>query len=354
MSLAWPFALAALLAVPLLALVWLVMRRRRRRAAVRVSSLRLARAANGPSSRARTWVPAALLGVGMLLAGVAVARPQTTVDVATSESTMMLAIDVSSSMCTTDVDPNRLIAAQEAAVEFIEAQPEGTRIGIVAFSSIAGVVASPTSDKDDLIAAVDSLTTSRGTAIGQAILASIDAIASIDPDVAPTGVEVEATSTSADQEDDAGYAAETIVVLTDGSNSTGVEPVTAAEEAAARGLRVYTIGFGTTESASSSCSAGQVDTSQLMGGGGGGGQTIDVATLQEVADLTGGEYFAADAADSLTEVLLDLPEVVDVQQEKVDVGNWFVLGAAGSAATGVALSLWWGRTRRPQRAATTP
>ncbi|WP_062202314.1 VWA domain-containing protein [Demequina salsinemoris] len=344
MSFAWPFALAALLLLPALVAVWWLTRRRRRRNAVVIPSVRAVRAAVATQSRARRWVPASLLALGIVAASAAVARPQTTVDVATSEATIMLAIDVSSSMCSTDVDPNRIEAAQEAAIEFVESQDESVAIGIVAFSSSASLVSEPTTDRDELIDAIGSLTTSRGTAIGQSILTSIDAIAQVDSDVASTGVEV---TEDEDDSDDDSYAAETIVVLTDGTNSAGVEPVTAAEEAAARGLRVYTIGFGTDEASPAVCDSSQVDSGDMAmsGGGGGPSQTLDEATLQEVADLTGGEYFAAEDASELADVLTGLDEVVAVQQEQQDIGAWFA-GAAGLLVTAaVGLSLWWSRSR---------
>ncbi len=344
MSFAWPLALAAALLLPALGAVWWLTRRRRRRNAVVIPSVRAVRAAVSTQSRTRRWIPATLLALGIVAAALAVARPQTTVDVATSEATIMLAIDVSSSMCSTDVEPNRIEAAQEAAVEFVESQDESVAVGIVAFSSSASLVSEPTTDRDELIAAIEALTTSRGTAIGQSILTSIDAIAQIDPDVASTGVEVEADDADADEES---YAAETIVVLTDGSNSSGVDPVTAAEVAAERGLRVYTIGFGTDEASAAVCNSTQVESGGMAMGGGGGGPslTLDEDTLQEVADLTGGEYFAAEDASELTDVLTGLDEVVAVQQEQQDVGAWFA-GAAGVLVTAaVGLSLWWSRPR---------
>ena len=142
--------------------------------------------------------------------------------VPSNATSILLAIDVSGSMCSTDVAPNRLTAAQEAAREFVQAQDDGTRIGLVAFSGIAGLLVEPTTDKDALLAAIDTLRTARGTAIGLAILASVDAIAEINPDVPPTGVELPATPAR----DAAGdYQPDTIVVLTDGRNTQGVDPV---------------------------------------------------------------------------------------------------------------------------------
>ncbi|MFT4220010.1 MAG: VWA domain-containing protein [Microbacterium sp.] len=350
MSFTWPLMLAAILVAPLLFLLAWAIRRRRKRDAVRVPSLAPIAVASSAGPRWRRRIPAALLLLGLATAAVGVARPQATVEVASSESTIILALDVSRSMCSTDVDPNRLVAAQEAASSFVDSLPAGTQVGLVAFSSVAGLIVAPTDDTDEVTEAIDGLTTSRGTAIGAAILASIDAIAEINPDVAATGIDATASEGSGDEEVE--LQPETIVVLTDGSNSEGVDPVTAAEQAAARGLRVYTIGFGTTEAASSVCTADQIDQDSASGqdspggGGGGGGQQIDEETLESVAELTGAEYFRATDADQLTDVLGDLPATISVTTEDVEISAWFTASGATLVTIGLGLSLWWNRVRR--------
>ena len=134
MTFTWPWALLALLVVPLLlALAWLL-RRRRRRAAVRVTSIALVRAALPRRTRWVRLLPSLLLLLGLASLGVAAARPQARVPVASDSTTIMLAMDVSGSMCSTDVDPNRITVAQQAAIKFIEAEGGDTRIGLVAFA----------------------------------------------------------------------------------------------------------------------------------------------------------------------------------------------------------------------------
>src|SRR5262249_14430232 len=157
------------------------------------------------------------------------ARPQASVVVPSSNATILLAIDVSASMCSTDVTPNRLTAAQNAARDFIQAQPDDTKIGVVAFSGIAGVQVEPTTAKKKLYAAINQFRTSRGTAIGLGILTSLDAIAEVNPNVAPTGVRVPSSVGQAITE----YEPDIIIVLTDGANTQGVDPVTAAQQAQA-------------------------------------------------------------------------------------------------------------------------
>ena len=348
MTFSWPWALLSLLIIPIVAgVVWLL-RRRRRRAAVRVTSIALVRAALPPRTRWTRLIPTLLLLLGFATLGVGAARPQATVPVPSNSTTIMLAMDVSGSMCSTDVEPNRLTVAQKAAVSFIESQDGQTKIGLVAFAGVAGLQVPPTTDKDALIEAINNFTTARGTAIGSAILTSIDSIAAINPTVAPTGVDDESAQRS-------GYAADVIVVLTDGANTQGVEPATAAEAAAVRGVRVFTIGFGTTTPSRMACTGKQAGS--WAGGGLGGGfgrgggrspRIIDEPNLQAIAEITGGQYYKAESADQLQEALGDLPSQVAVVKKHVDIASWFA-GAGGLlVAVALGLSLWWNRLRAPR------
>jgi Ca-activated chloride channel homolog len=348
MSFSWPWALLSLLIIPIVAgVVWLL-RRRRRRATVQVTSIALVRAALPSRTRWTRLIPTLLLLLGFATLGVGAARPQATVLVPSNSTTIMLAMDVSGSMCSTDVEPNRLTVAQEAAISFIESQEGKTRIGLVAFAGVAGLQVPPTTDKDVLIEAINNFTTARGTAIGSAILTSIDSIAAINPTVAPSGVDAESARRS-------GYAADVIVVLTDGANTQGVEPATAAEAAAVRGVRVFTIGFGTTTPSRMACTGKQAGS--WAGGGWGGGfgrgggrspRIIDEPNLQAVAKITGGQYYKAESAEQLQEALGDLPSRVTVVKEHLDIASWFA-GAGGLlVAVAIGLSLWWNRVRAPR------
>ena len=347
MSLNWPWALVALLAVPLLLTARWWLNRRRKRAGVTVSSVALIRAALPGRTSWRRRIPVYLFLAGLVSIAGGLTRPQASIAVPQNNTSILLAIDVSGSMCSTDIAPNRFAVATDAAREFVEAQQDGTKIGLVAFSGIAGLLVAPTTDKDALLDAIDTLRTARGTAIGQAILTSIDAIAENNPDVAATGVDLGDAAPNALGD----YEPDTIVVLTDGSNTTGVDPVTAAEQAAARRLRVYTIGFGTTNPAQMVCTADQVSSGSTFGqggprGGGGGGrgnQEIDEEALTQVADLTGGQYFKAEDADQLADVLADLPREIGLHKENVEITFWFVLAGVLLAFTGVGLALWWNR-----------
>jgi Ca-activated chloride channel homolog len=367
MAFAQPWALLLLVSVPLVLAGHLWLQRRRRKMTIRVSSAALIRAARPPTSRWRRHVPIAAFLAALAALGLAGARPTTSVAVPLSRTTIILALDVSRSMCSTDVAPNRLVAAQDAARAFVDTQVGGTRIGLVAFTGLASLVVAPTTDHDRLKDAIADLTTARGTAIGMAILASLDAIAEINPDVAPTGIDVTtnvggdtAARDAAGEMDDAAdgeFVPDVVVLLTDGANSQGVEPVTAAHQAVERRVRVYTIGFGTTDSAPSVCTAEQLGGDALGGPFGGGASgtgdvggppqrvvEIDEQALTAVAEMTGGTYYRAEQAEQLTEILTSLPRQVELQHEEIELGVWFTLAGAVLAVTAVGLSLAWNRS----------
>jgi Ca-activated chloride channel homolog len=321
---------------------WWLTRRRRRRGAVRVTSIALVRASLPGRNRWRRLIPAALLLLGLAVLGVGAARPQATVQVPSSSGTIMLALDVSGSMCSTDVSPNRLTAAEHAASAFIRSEAGGPRIGLVPFAGTAGVLVPPTADSGALLHALGGLYTSQGTAIGQGILTSLDAIAQVDPSVAPTGARAARARS---------YAHDVIVVLTDGSNNVGVDPQTAARQAATRGVRVFTIGFGTTNPAPLVCSNSQFGG---FGGGGYGGGfggrnplVADHDALRQIASITGGRFYRAQNSDQLKAALGNLSGTFTIIREHRDIASWFAGFGGLLIAAALALSLWWNRTRQP-------
>ena len=213
-------------------------------------------------------------------------------------------------MCATDVDPNRLAAAQEAVRKFVTEQDDDTRIGLVLFSGFAQVAVSPTTDRDAVLQAIDTLTTGRGTTIGAAILKSLDAIAEINPDVPPVAADDPAATEPAAP---AAPAAEIVVLLTDGANTRGITPEEAAQHAAARGVRIYPIGFGTLNPTTLVCTREQLGGTdpdmprwglgRSMGRDGRNFLRLDEQALRQVAETTDGAYFRASSADQLSGVL---------------------------------------------------
>src|SRR6201990_3382701 len=162
MSFSWPWALLALLVIPLVFAAWWLTRRRRRRSVVRVTSLALVRTAMPGRSRWRRRIPVALLTLGLAVLAVGAARPQAIVPQASSSATIMLTLDVSGSMCSTDVRPNRITAAEHSAAAFIKSRAGGLRIGIVIFSNSAFVLVPPTRDTQQLLSALPGIAVGGG------------------------------------------------------------------------------------------------------------------------------------------------------------------------------------------------
>jgi Ca-activated chloride channel family protein len=351
----WPWALVGLVIPPAMIGMYLWRRRRRRKYAVTFSSLSLIRDAQPERSRWRRWVPAALLLGAIVALVVGMARPQALVATSRSNTSIILTLDVSRSMCSTDVSPNRLSAAQAAARKFVDDQPGGTRMGVVAFAGTAQILVPPTTDRHRLQNAIDGLTTSAGTAIGNGVLTSIDALASVNPDIAPSTVKL----TPAERRPNrfaSRYVPDVVVLLTDGATTTGVDPRDAARQAADRRVRVFTIGFGTTLVAPLVCTPEQFGGDVLGPPVGGftpppdfGGQRrgnfleIDEAALQSIAKTTGGTYHRAASADQLERVFANLPKRVVTSTEVHELTVYLVALGALLAIGAVAISRWWNR-----------
>lgn len=350
MDLLWPGFLILLGLIPLLIAAYIWTLRRRRRFAVRYSSLALVRAALPHQSRWRRHLPFGLFlgALGSLV--FAVGRPVAIVTVPTNQTTIILTIDVSRSMCSTDIQPNRLLAAEAAALSFIQSQKPGTQIGIVAFSSFGELIQPPTTDQGALQAAIESLTTGRRTAIGSGILKSLDAIAEVDQNVAPS---VDDTSSGGEPTPvpRGSYVPDIIVLLTDGVSNVGPLPLDAAKQAVDRGVRVYTIGFGTANGGEFPNCRQQFLGNEPYGGGqpfgggygGGGGfrRGIDEATLRQIADMTSGTYYSAESGGELQNVFQNLPTYLIVKHEVEEISVAFAALGALLAATAISLSLRW-------------
>ena len=353
MTFTWPLALFMVLAVPAVLGAYLWKLRRRRKQAVRYSSVALLRSVIPKGTRWRRHLPIALLLASLGVLALASSRPQIVRNVSVGRTSIILTLDVSRSMCSSDVPPNRLAVAQAAARTFVEDQPKGTRIGIVVFSGFAQLAVPPTTEREPLLAAIDGLTTGFGTAIGSAMLKGLDAIAEVNPDVAPVG---DAPIGAVGEAGANGFVPDIVVLLTDGANTRGIKPIDAVPYAIERRVRVFTIGFGTTQPAPMVCSREQLggaalgDNGAFRGGGGGGGGfggagrsplVADEATLQAVADQTGGEYYRAEDTAQLAKVFSELPQDVEVQKEEVEISAIFAAIGALIAAGAIVASIRW-------------
>ncbi|MEO5886332.1 MAG: VWA domain-containing protein [Anaerolineales bacterium] len=348
MNLLWPGSLILFLIIPLVVAVYILLLRRRRRFAVRYSSLSLVREAASHQSWLRRHLPFILFLLALSSLVMALGRPVATVTVPSNKATIILTMDVSRSMCSTDIPPNRMEAAKDAALSFVQRQGAGRQIGIVAFAGFAELVQPPTTDIRLLESAIVNLTTARRTAIGSAILRSLDAISEIDNRVAPSDLGVTPNDIPEGE-----YVPHIIVLLTDGASNAGPFPLTAAQQAADRKVRVYTIGFGTLNNSSPmDCGGGLQETdpfggfgfgSPFQGGGGGGGfrRELDEATLTQIADMTGGTYYAATSAGELQNVFENLPTYLVTTRETTEITAVFTAIAALLLIAAMILAFLW-------------
>lgn len=353
MTFLFPPALWLLLVVPLLAASYVLVSRRREKHALRFLSLRTGRSAK---SGWRRHLPAALMLLALTVLILASARPAATVTLAARRGTIILAMDVSGSMRADDVSPTRITAAQLAAKAFVNDRPSKVKIGIVAFSGAAFLVQSPTSDNAALNQAIDSLTPERMTAIGAAVLTSLQTIfPAIRFDtmlpgfggeeftsgsrLVPGGVALGTNPKSVPKDgskvtpvEPGSYKSAAIILMTDGKNTDGPDPIDAARIASNFGVRVFTIGFGTPN--------GQIHTfwGRSMH------VVLDEDTLKSMANITHGQYFHAQTETELSKIYKDLNTKLQNETETREITAFFVAAALLLTLASASLSLlWFGR-----------
>jgi Ca-activated chloride channel family protein len=319
--------LLLLLLVPLLALLYVLAQRRRQKYALRYASLSLVKEALGRGPGWRRHVPPALFLLGLVIMIVALARPASVVVLPAQEGTVILTLDVSGSMRADDLKPNRLEAAKSAAKAFVERQPAGVKVGVVSFSDNAFLVQAPTSDKEAALAAIHRLTPQRGTAIGSALLTSLDAVFE---DAFLEGAQpittTEPTPTPLPQ---GVYEPAIVILLTDGESNRGPRPLEVVERLAARGVRVYTVGVGSVE--------GVV----LSTGGRSVRVRLDETTLKRIAEATDGEYFNAATEKDLHKIYENLSTQWVFKKQQTEITALFTGAAAAFLLLAAFLSMLW-------------
>ena len=339
MTFLWPTTLVFLIAVPVLLGLYIWSQRRRRRYALRYASLSLVKEALGRGPGIKRHIPPALYLLALVFMLTALARPVTVVKVPSQEGIVILAIDVSMSMRATDIKPDRITAAKAAAKAFVLKQGENVKIGIVSFSTDASIVQPPTTDHDLVLAAIDRLRLQRATAIGRAILTSLDAIveasgAAGETDL-PSAVLTQPQNPNAPQKPTktavpgAAKAPASIILLTDGQNNQFPPPLAIIDQAIERGIRVYTVGVGTPSGAVLSLEGRSIRTS------------LDETTLKQIAADTDAEYFLATSEADLKKVYENLTTQLVLRSEKTEVTALFTLVAAMLSVVASALSLLW-------------
>jgi len=342
MTLLWPEMLWLLLLVPAAVAAYLLLLRRKKKAALRYASLALVRDAMSAGQRVRRHVPPLLFLAALTLMLIAIARPAAVVTLPSQHETVILAMDVSGSMRATDVKPNRLVAAQEAARAFIGEQPKTTRIGVVSFAATASVVQSPTHSKEDILAAIERFQLQRGTAVGSGILVSLKTIfpdaefdlrsfnprreaakaAPLDPARTPDKPAPKPVAPGS-------FTSAAIILLTDGQTTTGPDPIEAARMAADRGVRVYTVGIGT-------------QAGEIIGAEGWSMRVrLDEEALKTIANLTRGEYFYAGSATDLQKIYKNLNTKLFFEEKETEITALFSAGGAALALVAGLLSLLW-------------
>ncbi len=340
MSFAWPELLWLLAAVPALVAAYVYVLRRKKKAALRYAHLALVKEALGRGAGFRRHVPPLLFLLALAIMILAMARPTGLVMLPSQTQTIILAMDVSGSMRAEDVKPNRLAASQNAAKEFVREVPRNTRIGVISFAGTAAVVQPPTTNREDVIAAIDRFQLQRGTATGSGVIVSL---ATIFPD---DGIDVSALiygSAAARRQlhnnatvkeppkpvPPGSYRSAAIILLTDGQRTTGPDPDEAAKMAADRGVRVFTVGFGT------------VDGEVIGFEGWSFRARLDEDSLKSIARITHGEYFFAGSARELTKVYESLNTRLVMERKELEVTAIFAAAAAAFALVSAMLSLLW-------------
>lgn len=347
-----PLALWLLAAVPLL--IWAYWVLQRRAPAIRFSHIGWLKPAVTGQSRWRRHLPPALMLLALIVLIFAISRPTAHVALPSQYKTIVLVIDTSLSMRANDVEPNRITAAQAAARSFVEQVPGDVRIGLVEFGGTASAVQLPTSNREDLAAAIDRFRLQRGTATGSALYVALQMLfpdAGIDlesilmgrsaigqrlmptrPSGARHGTASSGPAASNSPVPPGSVESSVVILLSDGRRTTGPDPIEAAMWAADRGVKVYTVGFGTKEGAT-------IDFGEWSFY-----VRLDEETLKSVADITRGQYFHAGTSDDLQSVYRSLNNKLVLERRQTELTGLLAAGGALLATLAAFLSLlWYGR-----------
>jgi Ca-activated chloride channel family protein len=314
-SFAAPLILIALLAIPLLALVYIWAERDRKARAAEFVSPALQPNVAPKKPGWRRHAPLAVIGLALAALIVAAAKPQRTIAVPVERASIMLATDVSGSMTATDVQPSRLEAAKRAAERFVGSVPSQVNVGVMAFNQTPRVLQNPTRDRQAVIAAIERMTPTGGTATGEAINTAT-AVLNRAPGVGQKRPPA------------------AIVLLSDGASTSGRDPVAAAQDAGKARIPVYTVALGTPQ--------GTIRTKLPQRQGGGFTTTRvppDPRTLEQIARASGGKFFPAETASGLKTVYERLGSQLSHKNEKRQVTSAVAGGALVLLLGGAALSV---------------
>jgi Ca-activated chloride channel family protein len=334
MSFIWPVMLVLLLFLPLVVGLYIRLFRQRQQAVARYGNLGLQPAGvHKPaiSSSLRRHVPALFFLGALAILIVALARPQATVSLPRVVGTVMLAFDVSGSMAADDLKPTRMEAAKAAAQTFVEQQPRSVQIGVVAFSDSGVTVQAPTNDRDVILAAIKRLKPERGTSLANGILAALKTIAEGDrgPDTNFYSNLTPAPTPTPTAVPKGTYTSGMIVLLTDGENNVAPEPLEAAQLAADRGVRIYTVGIGSVTGADVKLQGFTVHTQ------------LDEDLLKQISERSGGVYYNAGNEEDLRKIYNNINTQLVIKPEETEVTSIFAGAGMLVLLVGAMFSLLW-------------
>jgi len=332
MSFVWPALLIMLLAVPVLALIYVSIQRRRRNLNARFGDMAWVTNASGSKLGSRRHVPPMFFLAGITVLLFSLARPQAVISLPRLEGTVILTFDVSGSMAAEDLKPTRMEAAKAAASQFVKNQPSSVTIGVVAFSDGGITVQPPTDDRNETLDTIDRLVPRRGTSVGNGILVALNTIALSegDPAILKTSSPTETAEPVTNPQ--GWYPSAVVVLLTDGENNQNPDPIAAADLAADLGVRLYTVGVGSPEGIDLNVEGFVVHT-QLY-----------EEMLRGIADITGGQYYSAANEEDLFRIYNDLKPKLSVRTEDMEITSILAgIGLLTFLIGGVISFLWFGR-----------
>jgi Ca-activated chloride channel homolog len=321
MTFIWPPMLYSLLLVPLLAVVYFYRQRKRQRLAERYNSLGFAAAYAAQNAGMRRHIPIFLFLAAIAILLLSLGRPQAVVHLPRVEGTIILGFDVSGSMIAEDYPPTRMEAAKAVARDFVLSQPQTVKIGVVAFSNNGFAVQPPTNDQEQILEAIARLTPQQGTSLGQGIVSAINTLDSSYGQASVPGEEIDPV--------DPRQLPAAIVLLSDGENNAEPNPFEAAMIAAERGIKVFTIGIGSTAGSVIELNGFNVHT------------RLDELTLQQIAAISGGEYFYAETGSDLEDIYNSLTPQLIVRPEEMEMTSLFAGASILVMLMAGFLSLLW-------------
>jgi len=323
MTFTWPIMLLALLLVPVLALVYLLVIRRRNA----VASDAGLRFTSGLRGGARRHLAPALFLLAIALLLFSLSRPKVVFALPHLEGTVILAFDVSSSMKADDLKPTRMDAAKEAARTFVKKQPRSVKVGIVAFSDNAFALVQPTDQQDELLQAIDRLSPQGATSVSEGIFGSLAAIAG-----KPLRLPENATEADIVGMDIGHFGSAVIVMLTDGEHTSRVDPLQVAEVASGAGVRIYPIGLGKPQGATLNVDGFHLQT------------TLNEGLLKAIAEKTEGTYLRAEDEQQLTEIYRSIDLQLTSKGDDTEITSFLAMAAMVVMCVGAALTIrWFGR-----------